>query len=47
VQLITAAEAAGHARAAEMNKQVATNLDKIITALETHGEEPEAAADAS
>jgi integrase len=47
VQLITAAEAAGHTRAAEMNKQVATNLDKIITALETHGEEPEAAADAS
>jgi integrase len=48
VQLITAAEAAGHARVAEMNKQVAANLDKIITALEAGGEEQhEAAADAS
>ena len=47
VQLITAAEAAGHARVAEMNKQVATNLTKIITALEAGGEEQEAAADAS
>jgi len=34
LQLISAAEAAGHARVAEMNKQVAVNLDKIITALE-------------
>jgi integrase len=47
LQLITAAEAAGHARVAEMNKQVAGNLDKIITALEADGEEQEAAADAS
>jgi len=47
LQLITAAEAAGHARAAEMNKQVAANLDKIITALQAAGDEPEAAADAS
>ena len=47
VQLITAAEAAGHARVAEMNKQVAANLDKIITALEARGEEQGAAADAS
>ena len=39
MQLITAAEAAGHARVAEMNKQVAANLDKIITALEARGEE--------
>ena len=38
LQLITAAEAAGHARVAEMNKQVAVNLDKIITALEAGGE---------
>ena len=48
LQLITAAEAAGHARVAEMNKQVAVNLDKIITALEVgggNGQEP--AADAS
>jgi hypothetical protein len=35
LQIISAAEAAGHARVAEMNKQVAVNLDKIITALET------------
>ncbi|MGH8919316.1 MAG: tyrosine-type recombinase/integrase, partial [Actinomycetes bacterium] len=34
LQLITAAEAAGHARVAEMNKQVAANLDKIITTLQ-------------
>ena len=47
VQLITAAEAAGHARAAEMNQQVAANLDKIITALEAAGDQREAAADAS
>ena len=48
LQLITAAEAAGHARV-EINKQVATNLDKIITALQAgqHGEKQEAAADAS
>jgi hypothetical protein len=39
LQLITAAEAAGHARVAEMNKQVAANLDKIITALEADGDE--------
>jgi hypothetical protein len=48
LQLITAAEAAGHTRVAEMNKQVAANLDKIITALETGGgdDQQEAAADA-
>jgi membrane protein YdbS with pleckstrin-like domain len=34
LQIITAAEAAGHARVAEMNRQVAGNLGKIITALE-------------
>jgi hypothetical protein len=38
LQIITAAEAAGHARVAEMNQQVAVNLDKIITALEDNGE---------
>ncbi len=48
LQLITAAEAAGHARLAEMNKQVAANLDKIITALQAGGNnEREAAAGAS
>ncbi|MGH3124733.1 MAG: hypothetical protein ACRDND_27435 [Streptosporangiaceae bacterium] len=39
LQIISAAEAAGHARVAEMNRQVAVNLDKIITALED--EEPD------
>ena len=39
LQIITAAEANGHARVAEMNLQVAANLDKIITALEEGGEE--------
>jgi site-specific recombinase XerD len=48
LQLITAAEAAGHARVAEMNKQVAANLASIITALEADGGEgKKAAADAS
>lgn len=49
LQIISAAEASGHARVAEMNRQVAGNLDKIITALESEGpgEEKEAAADAS
>ena len=48
LQIITAAEAAGHARVAEMNKQVTANLDKIITALETGGQDNrEAAAGAS
>jgi hypothetical protein len=48
LQMITAAEAAGHARVAEMNKQVTANLDKIITALEADGPgEREAAAGAS
>ncbi len=49
LQIISAAEAAGHARVAEVNKQVAANLDKIITALEAYGpgEGKEAAANAS
>ena len=47
LQLITAAEAAGHARVAEMNKQVAANLDKIIAALQAGSQGKEAAADAS
>ena len=34
LQIITAAEANGQARVAEMNRQVIGNLDKIITALE-------------
>ena len=47
VQLITAAEANGQTRLAEMNKHVAANLEKIITALEADGEQDKAAADAS
>ncbi len=48
LQIITAAEAAGHDRVAEMNKQVAGNLDKIITALEAdHDGKEERAAGAS
>jgi integrase len=48
LQIITAAEANGHARLAEMNRQVAGNLDNIIAALEAGGSEgKEAAAGAS
>jgi hypothetical protein len=46
LQLITAAEAAGHTRVAEMNKHVAANLAKIITALETSCEDKEGTAGA-
>jgi integrase len=46
LQIITAAEAAGHARVTEMNKQVAANLDKIIAALETDSRDQEASAGA-
>ena len=44
LQIITAAEAAGHARVVEMNRQVAANLDKIITSLEADGDAQEEAA---
>jgi len=37
LQIISAAEANGQARVAEMNKQVAANLDKIIATLEDDG----------
>jgi hypothetical protein len=47
LQLISAAEANGQARVAEMNRQVAGNLDKIIASLEDGGEDKEAAAGAS
>ena len=33
LQIISTAEAAGQARVAEMNRQVAGNLDKIIASL--------------
>jgi hypothetical protein len=39
LQIISAAEASGHARVVEMNRQVAGNLDKIIATLEA--EEPD------
>jgi hypothetical protein len=48
LQIITTAEANGHARLTEMNRQVASNLDNIIAALEAgSGDGKEAAAGAS
>ncbi|MGI8452095.1 MAG: hypothetical protein ACR2MP_33905 [Streptosporangiaceae bacterium] len=48
LQIITAAEARGQARLAEMNQQVLGNLDNIITTLEAGpGPEEREAADAS
>lgn len=48
LQIISAAEARGQDRVVEMNRQVADNLDQIITTLENdEGEHPEEAADAS
>jgi integrase len=46
LQIITAAEARGQTRLAEMNHQVASNLSKIITALENDGTQPGADTDA-
>ena len=46
LRIISAAEAACHARVAEMNRQVAGNLDKIIASLEDGGQ-GKAAAGAS
>ena len=48
LQIITAAEANGQARVAEMNKQVTDNLDKIIATLEAEDEDSgQAAGDAA
>jgi hypothetical protein len=48
LQIISAAEARGHARVAEMNRQVAGNLDKIIATLEPgEPDDKEAVAGAS
>ncbi len=49
LQIITAAEARGQTRMAEMNRQVATSLQSIISSLEKDEEKetPEAEADAS
>jgi hypothetical protein len=47
-QIITAAETPGHDRVAEMNRQVAGNLDKIIATLQDERpDEREAAAGVS
>jgi len=46
LQIITAAEGRGQTRMAEMNRQVADNLEKIITALEAD-EDQQQVADAS
>ena len=47
LQIVTAAEARGQQRLAEMNRQVLNNLDHIISALEPDADQPEATADAS
>ena len=50
LQIITTAQARGQARMVQMNQQVADNLQRIITTLETDGgaaeETTEAAPDA-
>ena len=47
-QIISAAQARGQTRLAQMNQQVADNLNKIITTLESDADEqPEGATDAS
>lgn len=47
LQIISAAEARGQARVAEMNRQVLSSLEKIITGLEDDPGQLEATADAS
>ena len=47
LQIVSAAEARGQARVAEMNRQVLGNLEKIITGLEDDPGQPEVTADAS
>jgi len=47
LQIVTAAEARGQQRLAEMNRQVLNNLDHIISALEPDTDQPETTADAS
>jgi integrase len=44
LKIISAAEASGHTRVAEMNRQVAGNLDRIIAALGTEGQDDREAA---
>jgi ferredoxin len=47
LQIITAAEARGQTRLAQMNQQVADHLEKVIAALEDDRGQPQAVADAS
>ena len=47
LQIISAAEARGQTRLVEMNRQVADNLDKIITTLENDGSDGEQPAEAT
>jgi site-specific recombinase XerD len=47
LQIISAAEARGQTRQVEMNRQVADNLERIITSLEDDAQQPEVTADAS
>ena len=47
LQIITAAKARGQTRVVEMNGQVLSNLDKVITVLEADPDQEEAPADAS
>ncbi|MFJ7073461.1 hypothetical protein [Streptomyces sp. NPDC098781] len=47
LQIVSAAEARGQARVAEMNRQVLRNLEKIITGLEDEPVQSEVTADAS
>lgn len=47
LQIISATEARGQQRLAEMNRRVAGNLEKIITALAEDGGQKDAVADAS
>lgn len=47
LELITAAEARGHTRLVEMNRQVLDNLDTIITSLDTPTAESEEAEHAN
>jgi len=47
LQIISAAQARGQTRLAEMNRQVADNLNKVITALEEDQPGRQETADAS
>jgi len=47
LQIISAAEARGQTRLVSMNRQVADNLDRIITTLQDDSDTPQTAADAS